>query len=474
MFAQIQKIAAAALIGVFACAAQAAQTLSLEELRNEVLQENLDIKIQYEKYYQSQKNVRDNLGEFLPNLSPQLLFWNTTYGVLYAVSPNPSSWFQYRGSNEMALAEKYVTESIKLNILRDLTLAYISVKHQERVMDSLLRQEPALAEAYEQALKREELGVGDANQTFLAKRKLMQHRQKILVLEDAIAVQKEGLMIALNREPSDVLDLAPLPEEGMILPPSVEQAVETGLANSPELVANSFMYEGAKYMSAAAKWSFISFSGIGFGYPAQLAIERSKAKEIELKRQKIANKISNQIALAYEQMDILDRRINLQQAIAAAAGESLDRASELHEGAQIPYADVLEAEEALFEEQRALVKLQMEKKLMIAKTKRLLGLDATKSRHDTRAFENSALVVQVDGGVFGKTKVSVNVEIPAELLDKVVSVVYGGDVFDYRIVNVSGDFGLYTRTSAKGEVLVKAQIFLKDGQKVELVKTVQI
>lgn len=474
MGVHLTKLSSLILLTLFAASARAEQTLNLSQLREEVLSENLDIKIQYEKYYQSQKNVRNNLGEFLPNLSPQLLFWNTTYGVLYAVSPNPSSWFQYRGSNEMALAERHTGEAIKLNILRDLTLSYISVKHQEKVLESLERQEPALEEAWREAVKKEELGVGDPGQIFLRKRKLMRHRQTILALESAIAVQKEGLMTALNRNPSDEVSLGRLPEDSAhMLPPNVDRAVEEGLANSPELAANTFMAEGAKYMSAAAKWSFISFSGIGFDYPSKLAIERSKAKSIALKREKIKNKISNQIALSYEKLDLVERRIELQKAIAASASESLDRALELHNGAQIPYDDVLKAEEALFGEQRALIKLRMERRLLIAKTKRLLGLDASRSRQETRLAE-AEMKVRTSRDLLGRTKVSVNLEMPRSMKEKVVSVVYGGDVFDFRITNTTGNFGLYTRTGGRGEILVSADILLEDGTKFQLVKTIAI
>ena len=125
------------LMFTFSLSAYSKEKLSLQDLRTEVLNENLDIKVQYEKYYQAQRSVKNSLGEFLPNLTAQMFFWNTSYALLYAISPNPTSWFYYQASKELSLAEGFVGETIKLNNLRDLTLSFISVKHQEKQLESM-------------------------------------------------------------------------------------------------------------------------------------------------------------------------------------------------------------------------------------------------------------------------------------------------------------------------------------------------
>lgn len=475
----VVKFSVLAMIMSFSVGSFAGEVLSLNELRSEVLSENLDIKIQYEKYYQAQKNVRNNLGEFLPNLSPQLLFWNTTYGILYAVSPNPTSWFQYRASNEFALAEKYVSKSIRLNILRDLTLSYVSIKHQEKVLSSMELQESNLVASYEEAQRKEELGLGDASVTFEKSRKLMQHRQEILLLRSAIAVQKKGLLEAVNRTPTDEITLDEIPVDiAQDIPFELEEGIEMGVNNSPELVANTFMAAGADYMSRGAKYSFISFSGIGFDYPARVAIERSKAKEIELKGQKIQNKIENQIALSYEQMEILEERIQIQNEIVANAEESLLRTTELHRGAQVTYEEVLKAEEAVFAEHRTLTKLKMEKMLQAVKTKRLLGMDTARDNSElaTLTNEDVSMIVETSGN--RRKKVSVyldfNSQLSEDMREQIVSVVYGGDIFDYRISNHDGNFYLYTKTSSNGAKKVTATILFENGQKLDLETTIEL
>ena len=470
-----KKLLGLVMLMSFSMGVYATEVLTLQDLREEVLSENLDIKVQYEKYYQAQRNTKNNLGTFLPNLSPQLLFWSNSFGLLYAVSPNPSAWFQYRASNELALAEKYVSESIRLNILKDLTKSFVSIKHGQMMRESLIAQEPGLVAAYEDALRLEEIGVGNPTETFIKSRKLMQHRQEILLLESAIKIQKEGLMQALNRNPEEDFTLGELAIDDLdALPATVSEAIAMGVKNAPELTANTFMAEGARYMTRSAKWSFVSFSGIGFGYPSKLAIEQSRANEIALKGQQIRNKIENQIALAYEKLQIMEERIGIQNEVLIASEEELDRIVELHQGSQVPLQSVLNAQEVLHKEKRTLVTLKMEKMLQITETKRLLGLDATNSATQDLNVDSSALHIAVDSTSFGKKKVSVNVELPEEIAQKVVSVTYGGDIFNRRIQSTSGNYNLYTKLRASGDKTVTATLLLNNGQSVELQAVVKL
>ncbi|MCO4754142.1 MAG: TolC family protein [Bacteriovoracaceae bacterium] len=468
----LKKILPLTLLLTFSLGSYAKEVLSLQDLKEEVLAENLDIKIQYEKYYQAQRSVKNNLGEFLPNLSAQLFFWNTSYALLYAVSPNPTSWFNYRASQEMSLAEQYVTESIKLNILRDLSLSFISVKHQQELLASLKSEEAILAQAYEMAQNRERIGLGSAADTFYHSRNLMKHQQQIYMVETAMAIQKEGILMSINKSPKDDITLGELEKSVFVMPQTVEDAINMGVNNAPELTAHTFMAEGARHMVRGAKWSFLSFSGIGLGYPATLAIERSKTAEIELKKDQVENKIENQIALAYEQMDILDERIEIQKEIVFSAQESAQRAEDLHMGGAVDYNEVVKMKRIHFAETRNMISLKMEKEMNVAKLKRLLGLDATNNELNEVAF-TAALDVNVYDSA-RRSKVVVDIDVEPALKEQIVSVTYSGDIFDYRIQNLNGNFSLYTKVNTSGEKLVKATLLLVTGEKVELETTINL
>lgn len=461
------------LMAIFSVNVFANELLTLDQLREEVLDENIDVKIQYEKYYQAQQNVRVKLGEFAPSLNFQLLFWNTTYAVLYSVTPTPSNWFNYQSSQELAIAERYISESIKLNILRDLTLTYMSIRHQEKMKETMVREEESLQVAYDRALNLEELGFGDATQTFTIYRTLLKHRQDIFALESVIAAQKEALYLSLNRRPGTEIELADFTPSMNDIPETVEQAIEIAFANSPELKANLFMQEGARYMVSSAKWSFVSFSGIGLGYPATVRIEKSKLKEIQLKREKLENQIANQIDLAYSKLENLGMRIENQNQILFGTQIELDKTQELYELGQATLDELVRAQTAVLKEERDLITLVMSKDIQTIEIKRLLGLDATNNNLETREMNSIALNTYVDNQ-FRKTKLTVDLDVPSHLVNDVVSVTYAGDVFDYRIENKTGNFSLFTKTSARGTQRVEAQVLFTSGQTLFLESSVEL
>jgi outer membrane protein TolC len=463
-------------LSLFAMAfgAYAGETLTLSELREEVLNENIDVKIQYEKYYQAQQNVRVKLGEFLPSLNVQLLFWNSTYAILYSVVPTPSDWFTYTASKELAIAEKFVTDSIKLNILRDLTLSYINIKHQEKIKVLMLEEEKILEEALATAQSLESLGMGNAYTSFSALRALLQHRQQIFALDSIIAAQKEGLLLAINRAPTQDLELAEVELDASELPETVEEAITMALNNAPELKANLFMAEGARHMVQSARWSFLSFSGIGFGYPATLRLEKSKVREIELQSQKISNKIENQVSLAYEKLANLELRIQTQAQLLVAANANLVRVKELYDRGLATLAEYVQAQQTVLFEERGLISVSMEKTQQIADTKRLLGLDASMNDFSVDSFEDAEIIVKASRTNLGKTGVSVDILLPEHLKLHVVSVTYAGDIFNRYLLNTNNNLSLYTKVKMQGTKTVKATLLLVTGAKIELITNIDL
>lgn len=368
------------ILGIFLLAVQsfAATELTLEQLRKEVLDENLDIRVQYEKYYQSQRNVGVALGQFLPNANINLVNINATLAVLQSVLPTPSHWFDYQASKELAVAEKYTTESIKLNILEGLTVNFLNLKHQEQLLVSMRTQELFLENVYHEVKKKEELGLASANDVFIAKRNLLQHRQDIFSLETLMSTEKQSLLIALSWTPDEELTLGQLPDENLeVVPATATEGIELALKNSTELVSNTYQAQAARFMVASKKWSFISFNGIGFDYVANLGIERSRARVVELQKEQISLKIKNQVFAAYGDLSILDQRIDIQSQV-VASNENMDaRNTELYENQLISLSKYLESKNALAGEERTLVRLQMQRLVKLAQLKRLLGLDAS-------------------------------------------------------------------------------------------------
>jgi outer membrane protein TolC len=440
--------------------------LSLQDLRKEVLDENIDIKIQYEKYYQAQKGVSVALGQFLPSANINLINVSATLAILQSVIPTPSDWFAYQSSKELRVAEKFTTESIKLNILEGLTVNFVNLKHHESLMISLKKQETLLNEVYEEVKKKEELGIATINDVFMAKRNVLQHKQDIYMLDTLIIAEKQALLIAINKSPREELSLGALPVENLdVIPANVEDGAELAVNNSTELLSNSYQAEAAHFMVASKKYSFISFNGIGFDYGATLSIEKSKSRIIALQAEQIALKIKNQVYAAYEALDIINQRIELQNQVIAAVKKMDERTSELYLNNALPFVKYYESKNEVASEERGLVKLVMERSIKVTQLKRLLGLDSSLSNVSVEEYQKLELVKAVDNARRGAKHVWISLEGEKELLANVFSVTYSVEnlITESRMLAGDTNLTLYFKAAKKGEYKVTAKIQLVSG-----------
>lgn len=447
--------------------------MDLKGMREEVLSENLEIKIQYENYYQSQKNVSVAFGQFLPSLNLNYIYVNTTLSLIQSLIPTPSAWFKYQGSKELAMAEKFTSEAVRLNILEGLTVNYINIKFLEEIYLSLLDQEKFLENAYNQALKREELGLADSSEVYAAKRALFQHRQDIYQIETNLIAQKQALLIGLDRAPNDELVLAALPDDSAsTLPATAQEGADLAIQNSTELLSNAYQADAAYFMSKAAKWSFVSFNGIGFDYFATLSIERSKARIIELQREQLITKIRNQVYAAYKTLDILDQRIQLQDSVLDSLKPIEERNTELYQGNALSLQEYISFQAEMMSERTSLIRLQMERKMKIAQIKRLLGLDASLHQLESKASDIE-VYAESENARQGK---HVWLKISGIDSSEVLSISYSvnGKLSSTKIYPANGKTSFYFKAAAAGKYEVKAQIMLLNGEIINKEQTVVV
>lgn len=454
-----------------------AEVLQYQDVKKEVLNSNFDIKVQYEKFYQAQRNVSVAYGEFLPKLNIQLLYLQTSVAVLQTVVPTPSNWFAYKSSKHLKTAEKFASNSIKLNILQELTKNFVSLKHQEMVLESMLKEEKVLEKVFNDAQANENLGFGTAKDTFSAKRGLLQHRQQILVLKSLMKSLKQALLIALNKPANTEITLGDVPElSESDLPMDISQATQVALTNSNEIVSNSYQKKAAKEMRRSQKYSFISFNGIGFDYPSLLSIESSKVKVIGLQGQQLELKIQNQVTTAYSALDILKQRIEIQKEVISATNDILNQNFQLFNGRQVPYSKVIGSTIDLLSEQRALIKLNMEKSIQVAKVKRILSLDNSfinaevnsGSTPETSVGSDSALelkITEYKKTFTGKRPVAISLSGLNEMSQDVASVHYTVERFikNRKVKNKSANYKLVLKFRYRGSYDVTAKVKLKDG-----------
>ena len=445
-----------------------ARELSLVELREEVLNNDIDIKIQYEKYYQAQRNVGVAMGEFLPRLSFNLFFFNTTYGILQGVMPTPSNWFEYKASKDLAIAEKYNTETIKLNILDGITKNYIQVKKNQDIL-VLLNEELTVVSSY--LRKMEELfalGSVDEGAYYTVLRKSSRLKQDILLIKSINNKLKESILIALNSTPNEELFLKDLPTQLPVIPANVEDALTIAVANSSENKANQYLYKAALDMTRSARWSFISFDGIGFGYPSALAIEKSKARVIKLIIERTENEIYNQVYTAYENLEIIEERIENQVTIMDLVKREVELKLELEGMNVLPIKEILDAKTRMLQEQRTLDSLLIEKKTLYVSIQRLMSSYSSFEAVNTDMIKDAEVILLVTKETRRTQKMTMSLNLPVAQLNNIYKVNYvvDGEKFIVSRDSAAG-FPLYLKGRRGKEKKIKITIDLIDGTVIE-------
>ncbi len=450
-----------------------AETLNLEQIKQEVLSENIEVKIQYEKYYQAQKNIGVALGDFLPRLSFNLFFFNTTYGILQGVVPTPSNWYRYQASKDLAVAEKYNTVTIRLNILDGLTKNYIQIKKNQTTI-AILESQHRIEKSYRDSLgELIILGEGDEGEYQTAVRRVARIQQDILLIESFNLKLKESIMIALNRDPSEELTLERLPVIAENIPATVEEAQTIAINNASENMTNFYLYKAALDMTKAARWSFISFDGIGFGYPSALAIEKSKARVIKLRMEQTENQIRNQISTAYMDLDIINQRIDNQMRIGAIMAEESLFNERLNQSGVVTDGELVNRQTALLSEEIKLENLYAEKRIIIASIQRLISIETTLDAVDVEAVEAGTFSYKLltSRRRYDKKAIAFNVE--KHLKSQIYAIEYTieGDA-PYLIKNRDSNFSFVYKERHDVEKTMNVRIMLING--IEILKTVVI
>lgn len=441
-----------------------AQTYSLQELRQEVLSENLDIKLQYERYVQAQRQRAAALGFFLPRASINLLNVNTTLAVLESLIPKPSNWFNYKSSQELVFAEKFTTQSVRLNILEGLTNNFVSIIHQEKIYELMNQEDTHLNKIYEYYKRLFEQGLGSESDVYAARRKLLQHRKQMNLLINLIIEEKELLLIAMNRSPEDArnLELSKLPDINFnYIPNYSADAVAIAIKNSREILSNRYFEKAARYKVSSAKWSFLSFTGIGLDYCSNIGIEKSKVRVIKLQEEKIKLNIENKVVRIYSEFENLEQRIAIQNELVTTNKEIMNYNEILFRAGNISFAEYTSSKVNYLSSKRELVTLDMQQKIKILQVRRQLGEDVALWKRSTSSYEDIEVHVSLKNLRFRKKLLEFKVKSSDEIKKQVSSIIY--EVKGFKPIRVDGVKNAFLKYKGARFDSVKATFYMKDG-----------
>ena len=378
-----------------------ANALSLSDLTAFVENDNVEIKIAYENYYQAKNATSASIMGLLPKLNPISLGYyftesigNSTLGMMMMADqllPNPSDFFRIKQTKHLATAEKYTMEVVRLNIIQDVSTSYFNILLQEAILKSLRQEEGLIISQLEKMNNAADLGSTSSIPYKRLERDLLSHQQQMFVTEAVMNRELTALNIILNRGiNASTIQLAH-PENDFqadLLPTDLQTALDMAIANSPEIKQYDYLRYAAFANQKATKYSFISFQGIGFGYLSELRIASSESKIVRLQREKTEIEIMNQVEFAlFDLKNHSDKRAN-QAEIVAMSKNDLEKTAELFKYKQIKFSHWVEAQRNYLRDERTLLAADAAIRVRIVNLERVLGLHAKEVVKTTSTANN--------------------------------------------------------------------------------------
>ncbi|MAZ48377.1 MAG: hypothetical protein CME65_07430 [Halobacteriovoraceae bacterium] len=288
--------------------------LNLEQVKELAAGENVDVQIAYERLYQAQSKIALARANFFPyGLGDVgiIYFTNSFTNLILVelVTSIPSKWFAVASARHQRNAESWSLKALRENIRNQSALLYYNILKEESML-KLARFELNLMEELLQARTTEaEVGVRSAEELSSLRFRILNLRDEYLKFEGYLAEEKTAMKILLNMPYYENLELQPeasfLSAEDYNL--NTESLALMAQQRSYEVKAAEQTVYAAYDSRRSAQWSILSFSGIGFGYLSNVRMERSRARDAELRLEAVRTTVYNN---AYTRKSMLENSVD--------------------------------------------------------------------------------------------------------------------------------------------------------------------
>jgi hypothetical protein len=263
-----------------------------------VIDDNIDLKISYERLFQAQKKIGLARSKYFPYGVGDafIIYYTNAFSslVLFELGTSiPSKWFNVRKEKHLKRAEGYNLSALKENIKNQVATLYYSLLKDESVLE-LAGYELVLMEELAINLRVQiDAGLIDENELTKVKVKTLRQREEYFVFETYLSDEKLAFKNLLDKDFDEKMVLQPvsnfLNHNDIIVDPEVfgKQAQD----RSFEIKASNEILMAAYAAKKSSKWSIMSFNGLGFDYLAKVRINSSKIQEAIFRKTMIAENI---------------------------------------------------------------------------------------------------------------------------------------------------------------------------------------
>jgi hypothetical protein len=280
--------------------------LSLTDVREQVLNDQLDVRVSYERLLQAQKRIAEARAQYFPyglGTVAALYFLNawTPLVLIELVTSLPSKIYQVQSEKNLRIAAKYDHIALRENVKNQIATLYYTILKEEAGLQ-LMRHEVLLMEELLAVVDEQiELGVGQFEDRQRIELRLLDLRDIALRFGSFVAEEKAAFNELIGVGPEVSLKLEPV--RPFLTPMSLRttraEVTQSAVEKSPEIVSAQFRIQAARRSRSSVKWSILSFSGIGFGHWSRVQVAGSKIAEAKLQKELVTANITSGAQISY-------------------------------------------------------------------------------------------------------------------------------------------------------------------------------
>lgn len=353
-----------------------AKTYTLNQAKETLMNDSVTVSIAYEKYVMAKQQSRAKVLELLPTISVDLLIYDYNYTILRTLIPEPSRFFAASASKDLARAAQVNQIVVQRNLLADLEKSYYLIKYNEEVLNTLESGLVIREEILERTQAAYDLGALEYYDVYSARRDVIKAQTELYNAREVLSAEKFAFKLILSRKnPTESLDLV-FPgfyNENLNYPRDVNYAMSVAVNNSKEIESYTHLINAAEKSKKGEKWSWLSWTGVGFDYFARVEISKANVRKVQLERKQAIYSIKNQVASLYERIAAHKEKMALQEELTEMAREDYELMQQDLDNLMTTVIKVKKSELSLMASEIESRKLKYELEILYVDLKRALG-----------------------------------------------------------------------------------------------------
>lgn len=277
--------------------------LTLDQVNEIIVNDQIDVQISYEKLLQAQKKIGLARAQYFPyglGTVAAMYFLKIWSPVLLVelVTSLPSKVYNVQSEKNMRMAQSFSNVALRENIKNQVAHLYYGILKEESAL-KLARMEVKLLETlYTVTEDRVALGLSTEQELRSLELRLLDLRDICLKFAGYLSAEKAAFNTMISQTPAQAKAIELQTNSSFLSPEEFGLSSEiiklNAIDRSPEIVAADYMITAASRAKNSVAWSVLSFSGIGFGYWGRVQVAGSKIDQARLNREQVEVTLGNQ------------------------------------------------------------------------------------------------------------------------------------------------------------------------------------